>query len=112
MKSVLFCIPLKPENLDSYLAFAKETTERPEEYRDMLKRYDIYCAKIWNTSLESKDYIFVYHEVGVQFKEKMAGWDTSVHPFDVWFRESIMAVYDIESAATVEEPNFVLDFHA
>jgi len=112
MKSVLFCIPLKPGSLETYLAFAKETTKRSEEYSDMLKRYDIHCAKVWNASLEGKDYVFVYHEVGVQFKDKMTRWDTSTHPFDVWFRESIMAVYNIESAATVEAPNFVLDFKA
>ena len=112
MKSILFCIPLKSGSLQTYLAFAKKTTESPKQYSDMLKRYDIHCAKIWNASLDGKDYVFVYHEVGPQFKEKMKEWDTSTHPYDTWFRESIMAVYDIESAATVEEPNFVLDFKA
>lgn len=60
--------------------------------------------------MNGKDYAYVYHEVGEEFKDRMSGWDTSTHPFDVWFRESIMAVYDIESAAIVEEPNCVLDY--
>ncbi len=98
--------------LDQYLAFAKETTERPQEYSEMLKRYDIHCAKIWNSHFNEHDYVFVYHEVGPEFEEKMSGWETSDHPFDAWFRESINAVYDIESAASVAEPNKVLEFIA
>ncbi|MCF6776224.1 hypothetical protein L3V83_06510 [Thiotrichales bacterium 19X7-9] len=112
MKSVLFCIPLKADTLEQYLTFADETTERSSEYSDMLKRYDIHCAKIWHSKLENKDYVFVYHEVGPSFKEKMLDWDNSKHPFDVWFRNNIMAVYDITSAASVTEPNYVLDFKA
>lgn len=112
MKSVLFYIPLKSGTLQQYLAFAKQTTERPVEYGEMLKRYDIHSAKVWHGAINDKNYVFVCHEVGPSFKEKMGSWDSSTHPFDVWFRESIMAVYDIESAATVEEPQQVLDFKA
>ena len=112
MKSVLFCIPLKPGCLDQYLAFAKQSAEDPEAYSDMLRRYDILCAKIWHNNLGDQNYVYIYHEVDSEFEEKMKGWDTSEHPYDVWFRESIMAVYDIDSAATVTPPEHVLDFKA
>ena len=41
----------------------------------------------------------------------MEGWDTSTHPFDIWFRESIMAVYDIENAAGMSQPQSLVNFH-
>ena len=49
-------------------------------------------------------------EVGPEFDEKMKGWDTSEHPFDTWFRENMMAVYDIENAAGMEQPRQLVDF--
>jgi hypothetical protein len=109
MNNKLFCIPLKARKLDQYLAFAKETLQKPEEYSDMLKRYDIHSAKIWNGRFGEQDYLFVYHDVGPEFEEKMKGWDTSKHPFDEWFRGNIEAVYD---ASAFAEPNKVLDFTA
>lgn len=97
-KSILMSIPLKEGCLEQYLDFAKESQEHSSEYEDMLKRYDIHCAKVWYSEMQGQYYVFVYHEVGPSFEEKMAHWDKSNHPFDTWFRESIMAVYDINSA--------------
>ena len=110
MKTVLFCIPLKKGCLSQYESFAKQTTERNEEYKEMLLRYDIYCAKVWNKNIKDSDYVFVYHEVGDKFREKMTGWDKSTHPFDKWFRENMMAVYDIENATGMQETNQLVDF--
>lgn len=109
-KTVLFCIPLKKNCLNQYTNFAKETVKRAKEYREMLLRYDIHCAKVWHKNISGQDYVLVYHEVGPAFEEKMKGWDTSNHPFDKWFRESMMAVYDIENAAGMEQPTQVVDF--
>ena len=109
MKTVLFCMALKPGTLEQYLAFAKKTIERGKEYRDLLTRYDIHCAKIWHKKISDRDYIFVYHEVGPNFEEKMKGWPTSEHPFDKWFNENIMAVYDIEDIHGMEQPTQVLN---
>jgi hypothetical protein len=110
MQTVLFCIPLKKGCLVQYEAFAKEHVEKAKEYSDMLKRYDIHTAQTWHKNIDNRDYIFVYHKVGPNFQEKMAGWDTSVHPFDRWFREQMMAVYDIENAAGMEQPRALVDF--
>ncbi len=110
MNTVLFCIPLKPNSLAQYEAFAKETVTRAQEYKSMLKRYDIHCAKVWHKNINATDYVFVYHEVGPEFEEKMSTWDTSIHPFDTWFRENMLAVYDIENAAGMEQPRMIVNF--
>lgn len=114
MKTVLFCVNprLKSGCLDQFLAFAKEANERAAEYSAMLKRYDIIDAKVWHHEIDGKKYVFVYHQVGSQFEEKMKGWDNSPHPFDTWFRESILAVYDIENAEGMPAPEQVFEFVA
>ena len=103
MATVLMQIPLKVGSLASYERFVAESTIREAEWREMLARYDIHSARIWHSQIAGCDYIFVYHEVGPAFQERMADWDTSTHPFDVWFRGEIMAVYDIENAAGMEQ---------
>ena len=109
-QTVLFCIPLKKRCLRQYQDFAKQTVERAKEYKEMLIRYDIHCAKIWHKNIGGNDYVFVYHEVGPQFKEKMKGWDISTHPFDQWFRNEMMTVYDIKDASGMETPKQLVDF--
>lgn len=79
-------------------------------YKEMLLRYDIYCAKVWHKNISDRDYMYFYHEVGDNFCEKMIGWDISTHPFDKWFRENMMAVYDIENAAGMQDPYQLVDF--
>lgn len=110
MKKVLFCVPIKDGCVEQYKAFARETVERSEEYHAMLQRYDMHCARIWHKQFNGKDYVLVYHEVGPEFEERMKSWDTSEHPFDKWFRESMMAVYDIDDASGMEQPEMVIDF--
>ena len=110
MRSILFFIPLKKGCLKQYQAFASESVKKGKAYEEMLARYNIYCAKTWYKNINDRDYILVYHEVGQNFDEKMKGWDSSTHPFDQWFRESIMAVYDIENAAGMEQPQQLVDF--
>lgn len=111
MKTALFFIPLKKNCLNQYEYFLKETIKKAKQYKEMLTRYDIHCAKVWHKNINNRDYIFVYHEVGPNFRERMKNWDTSSHPFDKWFRETMMAVYDIENAAGMEEPRILVDFN-
>lgn len=111
MNSVLFVIPLKAGSLPQYKVFANESMARSDEYKDMLLRYDIHSAQTWHKNIDGHDYIFVYHLVGDNFNKKMEGWDTSTHPFDSWFRESIMEVYDIENASGMSQPEALVNFH-
>lgn len=110
MKSVLFFIPLKKGCLKQYEDFAKQTMLKKNEYKEMLKRYDIHSAKIFHKNIGDRDYIIVFHEVGPQFEEKMKNWDASEHPFDKWFRSHMMAVYDIADASGMEKPRQLVDF--
>lgn len=110
MKTVMFFIPLKKNALKQYEEFAKQTIAKKDDYRELLKRYDIHSAKIFHKNISDRDYIFVYHEVGVQFAEKMKSWDTSQHPFDKWFRDNMMAVYDITDINGMEKPRQLVDF--
>ncbi len=110
MPSVLFTIPMKQGKLEDYLAFAKETELRAKEYSAMLQRYDIHSTKIWQSKIGNTDYIFVYHDVGPDFQEKMKSWGISDHSFDKWFRESINNFYDIQSSDKFETLVEVLDF--
>ena len=109
--TVLYCIPLKEKVLAQYELFAQETIKRAREYRDMLKRYDIYCAKTWHKQFNGQDYVFVYHEVGPDFQNRMKHWDDSAHEFDRWFRENIMAVYDVNKSAEMETMRSIIDFN-
>lgn len=110
MANVLFCVPLKKGCLKQYQAFAKETIEKEKEYRDLMARYDIHCTKVWHKNINDCDYIFVYHEVGPNFEEKMKNWETSEHSFDQWFNASMMAVCDFENAHSLEQPTQLIDF--
>tara|TARA_R110000868_G_scaffold8205_3_gene42563 strand:- start:151701 stop:152039 length:339 start_codon:yes stop_codon:yes gene_type:complete len=109
MKSVLFSMAVKPGKLEEYKAFAKETLARMDEYSDMMKRYDIHSAKVWLKQIAGTDYVFVYHDVGPNFEEKMQGWESSDHPFDKWFNEALMDSYDIENIAAMEAPEQLFD---
>lgn len=95
MDTVLFCIPLKTDCAQQFRDFVTETSEqKSEEWKAMLARYDMSCVKVWVKTLEGRDYVFVYHECGPTFSEKIQGWNDSTHPFDQWFNAQITAVYD------------------
>lgn len=111
MKSILFSIPLKQNCLEQYLNFVEQAEQlKKAEWKEMLSRYDIHCVKIWHKHINDQDYVFVYHEVGPDFEEKLKGWDNSEHPFDQWFNQQIMAVYDIENVDAMEAPKQLVDF--
>ena len=108
MNNVLFCIPLKPGHLPQFKAcVASIYAEKKSEWQAMLARYDISSVKIWHKALEGREYAFVYHDIGPNFPEKIQGWENSTHPFDQWFKEQIMAVYD--TSATNSPANGLLD---
>ena len=111
MKTALFCIPLKQASLQQYLAFCEQTAKhKKDEWKDMLSRYDIHSVKIWHKHISGRDYVFVYHDVGPQFKERLKGWSDSDHPFDKWFNQQIMAVYDVEDVDGMEQPHRIVEF--
>lgn len=110
MKSnILFCIPLKKGKLDEFKQFVKLTThEKISDYKAMLLRYDIHATKIWHKIILNETYVFVYHEIGSNFDEKIKHWTDSQHPFDQWFNQKLMSIY---AEGAVEGPaTQLLDF--
>ena len=105
MNAVLFCIPLKAGHLDQFKTFVKQTSEqKAAEWKEMLARYDMSCVKIWYKQINDQNYVFVYHETGKDFAEKIKGWNNSQHPFDQWFSAQITAVYDSGAVESGAEP--------
>ena len=74
----------------------------------MLKRYDLLCVKVWVKTLNGIDYACVYHDVGQDFKAKLKTFGDSKNPFDIWFMEQLMTVY--EANPTEDDAIEVLDF--
>ena len=97
MKTVLFCIPLKPNHRQDFLDFLASTSgneEKLSSWKAMLARYDMYGVKVWTKCLSGVDYAFVSHEVGEQFDEKIQAWENSTHEYDQWFNAQLMSFYD------------------
>ena len=103
MKSVMFRCPIKPGKLAEFKAFIEQCKARSEEWLDMLKRYDMHGVKIWLDKHEGKDFAYVSHTVGDQFKQKIAQWHHSKHHFDSWFREALMDLYDMADSEEMLE---------
>jgi Family of unknown function (DUF6176) len=107
MKTLVFTIPLKPGKLADYKAFAAEITgPRRKEYTALLKRYGLKSGKVWHQQFGTKEYIIVYHEVEDDARERLKLWSSSMHPFDVWFREQLDKCY----AAAMEEAHLIFEF--
>mgnify|MGYP000420424628 CR=1 FL=1 len=98
--SVLFCIPLKESRVEPFQQFIADCLKnKSDEWKAMLARYDISSVKVWYKIIDGRDYVFVYHDIGLDFAEKIQGWNDSVHPFDQWFNEQIMSNYATDAAS-------------
>lgn len=112
MNSALFTVPLKPNSLEKFKDIINHTFEhKSDEWRDMLSRYDLSSVKIWCKHFDGVDYAFVYHDAGDAFEEKLKGWDESTHPFDIWFNDQLMSVYDVANIEGMQAPEHLLDLY-
>lgn len=101
----LFCIPLKPDCLAAFLAFSETTrAEKADEWKAMLARYDISSVKTWHKEIAGRETIFVYHDTGPDFSEKIASWNESTHPFDQWFNSQLTTLYDEGATDSLATP--------
>ena len=112
MNSILFCMTLKKNCLAQYKECIKEALLRQKEWGEMLKRYDLHSVSAWHHNINDKEYVFVQHNAGPQYAEKLKGWETSEHPFDIWFRHKIMAVLDIDNIDGMIQLPQLVHFHA
>lgn len=97
---ILFCLPLKEGRLEAFKQFCADCLkEKATDWKDMLARYDMSSVKVSYKQLEGRDYVFVYHDIGSTFAEKIQGWNDSTHPFDQWFNEKLMENYAQDAAS-------------
>ena len=102
--NILFCLPLQEGRLEAFKEFSEHCQqEKIEQWLDMLARYDMSSVKTWYKMIEGRDYIFVYHDIGPTFPEKIQGWNDSSHPFDQWFNEQLMSLYATDAASDPAE---------
>ena len=105
MKTILNINPLKPGKLNEYKAFAAEITgPRRKEFVELLKRYHLKTAEVWDHKLGDIEYIVVRHDVESDVTDPLANWMTSTHPFDQWFRQQLDNLHDMEN---VTPPNLL-----
>ena len=108
MKTILFVNPLRPGKLKEYKAFTAEITgPRVKEYTDLLKRYHLKNAEVWTHKLGDVEYVIVRHEIENNVADPLANWASSNHPFDLWFKEKLNNLHDMEN---VTPPNFLFSF--
>lgn len=95
---------LKPRTLDTYKKFVAEIMgPRNQEYKELLKRYGIRTTKVWHEKVAGRDYVMVMHEAEDDSLERLEDWESSTHPFDLWFEERLNQCYE-----TLSEPADVL----
>ena len=108
MPALVFVNPLKPGKLDEYKAFMAEFTgPRLGEYVDLLRRYGLKSSKVYYHRVADKEFVIVMHEAEDGARERLSKWNTSAHPFDIWFRTQLAVLHDLEDAGLAEA---ILDF--
>ena len=67
-----------------------------------MKRYHHKSAEVWYQKVGNKEYVVVYHEIADDVKDPLAGWATSTHPFDIWFREQLSNLHDMDEGTPAQ----------
>ena len=113
MQNIVLINPLKPGKLDAYKMFMAEIIEdHKAEYSDMLGRYGLKTSKVYYQNFNGTEFVVVIHEIEPYASERLPGWATSTHPFDLWFKEKASEFYDFECAKNAGQPQVVLSFNA
>ncbi len=104
MQTLLYTTFLKPGTLNLYKKFIAEIIgSRNQEYKKLLKRYAIKTTKVWHEKVADRDYVMVMHEAEDDALARSEDWESSTHPFDLWFEERLNQCYE-----TLSEPADVL----
>ena len=87
---MLFCNEIKNGRVEAVKAFVKQCIhEKKAEYQDLLTRYDLNDTRFWVQTMHGKSYLLFTHNMGPEGYNKLAEWNDSQHPFDVWFKEQL-----------------------
>jgi hypothetical protein len=108
MSTTLFTMPIKKGNTDAYKAFIKECLGvRKNEYKDLLRRYNLNTMKMWIHTLNGIDYAMFIHEMGDDAEKRLKSWPSSNHSFDQWFAQHLNDCYDVENPGDMPtQPEF------
>ena len=86
---------------------------KKNDYKDLLKRYDLNTVKIWIHTLNGKDYAMFIHEMDDDAAKRLESWSSSTHPFDQWFDKQLRDCYDIDDInAMPPQPEFLGELDA
>ena len=111
MDSVLFHYPLKKNSLKKYKKIMNEAIFRGKEYSELCERYEIKSVKVWVIEFGGTEHAFIYHDVGEGFQKKASEWNNSKHPFDLWFNDKLMSVYDADAIDSSDASMKIADFN-
>ncbi len=95
MKKSLFIAKIRPGKMKAYHDFGRVITgERKKEYKALLARYGFKVTRVWTQHIGNEGYALIYHEVTEGAEERLKEWDSSTHPFDMWFRDQLEQIYE------------------
>ena len=99
MKNIVLVNALNAGKLAEYKAFLADiTSAHKADYSDMLQRYGLKNSTVHYYQLESVEFVVVIHDIEDYAYERLATWPTSIHPFDVWFKQQTKDFYNADSA--------------
>lgn len=111
MTQITLINQMLPGKLVEYKEFLAElVTKHKEEYRDMLNRYGLTNSKVLYQKLDDVEFAVVMHEIEPHAFERLAGWTTSTHPFDIWFKNQSKKYYDVAAIQKAGHAQLILDF--
>jgi hypothetical protein len=112
-QSVCFAAPLLPGTTatDREEMLACWQGERSEAHAASRRRHGITREAVWIQAGPAGDLAVVLIE-SADLPSTLLGLATSSDPFDVWFREHLMAVHGMDLGAGMSLPELVLDFGA
>ncbi|MDF1795308.1 MAG: hypothetical protein P1U63_02095 [Coxiellaceae bacterium] len=111
MNPTLFIRVIKAGKTEDVKKFISEcTTTKQNEYKDLLLRYGLNNVRFWFQAINNTDYMLFTHDIDDDAMEKLAGWETSTHPFDQWFQQGLADCFDLDNEP--EQPAFYTYFNA
>ncbi|MBX9704686.1 MAG: hypothetical protein K5Q00_00395 [Gammaproteobacteria bacterium] len=111
MSELLLVNQIRPGQLNAYKAFLASLLEsRKEEYTAFLKRYDMVGSTVHYHKIDEVEFVVVRHSLGPNAYERLANYPTSEHPFDMWFKEQLAILHDIEQVSKAGQPQELFAF--
>jgi hypothetical protein len=114
MPSVAFAAPLLPGKTEQDRNDIRSCTtggERQAAYEASRARHGITRESVWIQPTPAGDLAVVYIEAD-DVQAAFAALGSSQDPFDVWFREQVRGVHEINLEDGFPPPEQILDFHA